>query len=89
MFGREKTNMRSLIDKRLLINDEIGIIGIYGHDNSRTIYLESSEEAKKSIIRYQINFPKGSFGSDAANGWKINLLPNTFETAREIEEIRI
>lgn len=81
-------NNRSVINHQFVTSDVTSIIAVYGHDNSRTIYIESGNQEKRAMTKYQILFPKGSYASDAANGWSISTPSISLETATEIRELR-
>lgn len=80
-------NDRSLINHVFVTSTTTAVIAIYAHDNSRTIYIESTEE-ERAIIKYSIAFPAGSFASDVVNGWTVSNLSFSMDTAAEIRALR-
>ena len=80
-------NDRSLINHQWLTSDDMAIIAIYGHGNSRTIYIESGQECR-TINKYAIVFPVEGHEYDRAEGWVVSTPLVASETAVEIRKLR-
>jgi hypothetical protein len=95
MYTREKeisaTNNRSLINSSYWIQDNMGVIGIYGTDNERFIYIESGKE-KRTLERYSIQFENdflsSSTASDNENDWELRSITPSFQAATTIARLR-
>lgn len=80
-------NNRSIINHEYMTSDKQSIIAIYCHDNSRTIYIESAYQEKRTLTKYQILFPKGKLSCNVASDWAMTTPNLTTQTAAEIREL--
>jgi hypothetical protein len=70
----------SLIDQKLALTNTNAVIGIYGCNNSRSIYIESRNE-ECSITKYVISF------AEEASKWAVNSLKPSIGVSTEIREL--
>lgn len=76
----EVKNNRSIINHQFVTSDATSIIAVYGHDNSRAVYIESGNKEKRTITKYQILLREGSYASDATSGWSVSTPSVSKET---------
>ena len=66
LFDRDKVivkwvNERSYINRNYLMTPGTGVVGIYGIDDSRFIYIELDCLSKRTFVLYEIHFNKNYF----------------------------
>lgn len=99
MFTKKLTidysqSVHSLINSNFLLSNDVGVILVCSHGNSRTIYIESNLIYTNSgmyldfIEKYSIKFPKGWCASKAISKWEPSLLDRSQETSDEIQSLK-
>lgn len=73
----------SLIDSKLDLSEGTGVIGIFAHGTSRTIYLEEGSD-KKCITKYSMIFNNSTSGWERAEQESNNFL----ELAKDIKLLK-
>ena len=82
-------NNRSLINQRFLINETVGIILVCGHDNSRTIYIESNTDSNERLIaKYSIEFSNARLDCASSTRWAYIELSDSKETSDEMQSLK-
>lgn len=71
MFPRNEPNNRSVLNASYVVNDELGLIGIYGTESARIICIESGAQPNRVFYAYTIDVESGTFvSSDLVQRWK-------------------
>lgn len=69
------------------VYEEIAVLSVFGHGNSRTILIETLKNNSRSVVEYNVEYPRGALYSMAGK-WKCINLKDTTEVSSKVKTLR-